>query len=230
MLRNNTLDVMRFTAIVMMVVFHFIFDLRFFGYLNVDIPTGVFWREWRAMIVSLFLLAVGVSLVFSYSQNVSLNKFIRRILLLLGASVLVTAASFVSTPEHWVYFGVLHFIAFATLITVWFRQRPLLSLYAGILIQLTYWSLPVPYNWPFNYLGDALPSYTNDLVSPLPWLALPLFGIWLAHQPKFKADPMQRIELPKMMSWCSRNALLIYFVHQPVLFSFFYLFGLKESI
>jgi len=229
-LRNNTLDVIRFTAIVMMVVFHFIFDLRFFGYLDVDIPTGVFWREWRALIVSLFLLAVGVSLVFAYNQQIPFNKLIRRLLLLLGASLLVTAVSLITTPEHWVYFGVLHFIAFATLITIWLRNHPLLCLISGIFIQLNYWLLPIPYNWPFNYLGDALPSYTNDLVSPLPWLALPLFGIWLAHQSWFKTDPLQHIAVPKIMSWCSRNALLIYLVHQPVLFSLFYLYGLGESV
>lgn len=230
MLRNKTLDVIRFTAIVMMVVFHFIFDLRFFGYIEADIPSGSFWREWRALIVSLFLLAVGASLTFSYSQHLLFQKLVRRLVILFIASALISVSTYLTTPEHWVYFGVLHFISLATLVCVWLINHPRLCLSAGLVIQLIYWLLPTPHNWPFNYLGDALPSYTNDLVSPLPWLALPLFGIWLAHQAWFKSDRLQHIEMPTIILWCNKNALLIYLLHQPVLFSLFYLYGPGDSV
>ena len=221
---------MRFTAIVMMVVFHFIFDLRFFGYISVDLATGVFWRGWRALIVSLFLLAVGISLVLSYPGTIQLKKLGARVLVLSGAAGIVTVVSIVATPERWIYFGVLHFIAIAIILTIWLRQSPRLCLSIAVLLQLTYWLFTFPYNWPFNYLGDVLPNHTNDLVSPLPWLSMPLFGIWIAHQRSFKADPLQRVAIPKVVSWCSKQSLLIYLIHQPILFSLFYLMLLGNTV
>ena len=71
---------MRAAAIVMMVAFHIIFDLTFFGYINTEIPTGSGWREWRALIVSLFLLSVGASLVFSFSDKLAIKKYLNRLL------------------------------------------------------------------------------------------------------------------------------------------------------
>jgi len=54
MRRNNYIDLMRATAIILMVAFHFVWDLNYFGYIRTDIPNGFFWKELRA-ISGLFL-------------------------------------------------------------------------------------------------------------------------------------------------------------------------------
>jgi len=74
--RDQALDLMRGIAIIMMIVFHLIYDLNEFGYTN--IPLSNFWLTsyWRYLIVFLFLNAVGISLVIAYGKSFNLNKFI----------------------------------------------------------------------------------------------------------------------------------------------------------
>ena len=212
---------MRASAIILMVVFHFIWDLKFFGYISTDIPNGPVWREIRALIVSMFLFAVGVSLVYSYKNNLSIRRLVRRFIKLVIAAVLVSISTMFTTPENWVYFGILHFIALATVLLVWFVNKPLLSLILSIGILACHLTLKIPGNWPFSYFEQQLPSYTVDLVTPIPWLAMPLLGIWAAHQTYFKDENNGFLPTNRTALSLSKNSLIIYLVHQPLLFGIF---------
>ena len=48
-----------------MVVYHFAFDLRFYRVIAADFEHDPFWLGFRALIVTSFLLLVGVSLVLA---------------------------------------------------------------------------------------------------------------------------------------------------------------------
>ena len=87
--RDHSLDLIRGIAIIMMIMFHLIYDLNQFGYTN--IPLSNFWLTsyWRYLIVFLFLNAVGISLVIAYADSFNLNKFIKRLALLGLAALLV---------------------------------------------------------------------------------------------------------------------------------------------
>ncbi len=66
-------DSLRGLAIVMMVVFHFIFDLNYFGIYSFNIYSGFLW--WFARITaSMFIFVVGVSLSLSYTRT-TLSKY-----------------------------------------------------------------------------------------------------------------------------------------------------------
>ncbi len=219
--RNSYIDLMRATAITLMVAFHLVWDLNHFGYVTTDIPNGFFWKELRAIIVSLFLFSVGASLVYSYQGGISSKKLCWRLFKISSAAFLVTLSSLITFPEHWIYFGVLHFIAVATVLLVWLVGRPKLALLLSMLTFIAYIVLEIPWNWPFNYIEGYISKHPSDLVTPFPWLALPLLGIWATHFRIFGLGPANQKAISPYVTSLSQHSLLIYLLHQPLLFAGF---------
>ena len=58
--RFYEIDLFRGIAILMMVLFHSLFDLYWFGIYPVDVTSG-FWRYFAFSTATLFLLIVGIS-------------------------------------------------------------------------------------------------------------------------------------------------------------------------
>jgi uncharacterized membrane protein len=87
--RNVSVDILRTLAIVLMVIFHFIYDLRSFGYVSWNIPDGPGWKEFRYVILSLFFVCVGVGLVFAHSGGIKWPDFWRRLAQVVVGAVLV---------------------------------------------------------------------------------------------------------------------------------------------
>ena len=65
--RYQEIDLLRGIALVLMILFHTLFDLNFFGIFPVDLYTG-FWRLYAYATVSIFLCLVGISLVISRAR------------------------------------------------------------------------------------------------------------------------------------------------------------------
>jgi uncharacterized membrane protein len=236
--RNDVIDVMRAVAIVLMVIFHFIFDLTFFDYTNLQIPNGDGWREFRAVIVSLFLITMGASLRMAYPGKIAWRKLSYRSGKLLLAAALVSMVSILITPTEWIYFGILHFIAVASLLCIGLRHLPKTALLLALLILTIYNLELISPKWPFSLISSYLPSTTGDFVAPVPWLASVLLGIWFSHQAWFRLPlmtpvlgfttsdvelPTIAIQLRSSIRWLSKHSLVIYLLHQPLFFSGFYL-------
>lgn len=109
--RLDSLDALRGVAIVMMVLFHFCFDLTYWRLAHFEMLGDWRWIGWRTLIVSLFLFLVGVSLVLG--REVSEGHFWRRWSLIAGSALLISLISWLMFGERFIYFGVLHFIALA---------------------------------------------------------------------------------------------------------------------
>jgi uncharacterized membrane protein len=126
-------------------------------------------------------------------------------------------------PDNYIYFGVLHFIALASIICIGFASRPLLSVALGIVIVTLYQMDMVSSLWPFTSIRPYLPSYTNDYVGVFPWLGVVFLGIGLGATQWLKNDPLHRLRKYTFLARPGQHSLLIYLAHQPI---FFGLFGL----
>lgn len=219
--RIFTLDVLRSLGIIMMVIFHFIYDLKFFGYVSWDTPDGAGWRSFRHLILGTFFICLGASLHSSYQTGINWKKFTTRLCQILSAALAVSLASLVMVPNHYIYFGVLQFVGLACLACVGFAQRPRLALVIGLGIVISYQVGWVSAIWPFNYIQAYLPTSSNDYVSLFPWLGVVFMAIWLASTSFWQNDPLQQFKQYSFLAWPGKHSLVIYLVHQPVLFAMF---------
>lgn len=217
-------DVTRGFAVLLMVVYHFFFDLDYFGFLQLDFASG-FFLVFQRVIAFLFLSLVGVSLVLSRLRGVTLSKNLQRVLALAGIALLITLATSIYPGEGAIVFGIIHFIAVAVLIGYFFTELPAwLNLGLGVLVFGTgSWLAGLsPLETPLLLWLGLPPAgfYTLDYYPLIPWFGIVLLGIFMAQT----MSPFQRIPSPRpahavlgVLDFLGKNALAIYLIHQPVL-------------
>ncbi len=227
------LDIFRGYAIALMVVFHFSFDLNYFQILHIDIRTESFWIYFRWCILSMFVFSAGISLKLAHYKNINPKAVKKRVLMLLGASLLVSFGSYTQFPDTWIYFGVLHFMLVASLIGLVFLRVPKLSLLLAIAIFVGYYLKYLNMRWLYELLQPLLhlPSgYTEDLVGLFPWFGVFLLGMVFAsyklHNIVFdNAFFNSPQKTNKLFSFFGRHSLVIYLIHQPILFALVYIYS-----
>ena len=87
--RYFELDFLRGSAVVLMVLFHFGYDLALFGYTSYRTTVDMEWITFRAVILSMFLLSVGMSAYLAYADTIDWKKLLKRSLILSLISVLI---------------------------------------------------------------------------------------------------------------------------------------------
>ncbi len=218
--RFSLIDSLRGLAVVLMIIFHFCFDLRYFGFVDWDVPNGPGWWQFRYLILSLFIGTVGISLSLARGAGFNRKAFFIRQGKLLIAAALISLMSIFMFPQSWIYFGILHFILVASFICLLLVSRPRLALAIGCIIILSnlmgYFH---PY-WPFLYVREILPAYTEDFVPFFPWLGVSFIGIFVGDLIRRQQPDFCKVSEPST-AYMGRHALIIYLVHQPLLFAAF---------
>jgi len=227
-------DVFRGFAILLMLLFHFAYDLNYFQFIHFNFEKDTFWVYSRYVIVSMFLFSVGVSLTLTHHPKISWKKVHKRTLILGISALLVTLLTYIQFPHRWVYFGVLHFIVFASLVGLVFIPHPRLSfITASFILVGSYVGFLHTHNI-YNFLKTPLhlPTYTVDLVMFFPWYAVVLLGIAVVgfklHHSLFNYPLLtHNSRLHTSLAFIGRHALLIYLIHQPIIFGIVMFFSLN---
>ena len=227
--RYIEVDLIRGIAILLMVAFHFSYDLNHFSYIDINIRSGLDWRYFRYLILTLFIMTVGISLVLANRKKINFKKVLLRSLKLLIASALITIVSYFMNPIMWIYFGVIHFILFGSLVGLLFVHRPYVSLVVGLSILILYNLGLANMHWLYNPLQDILhlPRHTEDLVQFVPWFGVLLIGIFVGHT-KWYDWGIKSNQVSESLSFLGQHALIIYLIHQPILFGIFELLNLLK--
>lgn len=130
------IDLLRGLAIVLMFIYHFSFDLDYFGYVSIEFNREPFWLNFRTLIVSLFLGVVGYSLYLAHHTQWHRQAWLKRFGLLVLASLAVSLSSYLMYPKTFIFFGILHFIALASLFGLLFIRLGYLNLVIGLLLLI----------------------------------------------------------------------------------------------
>ncbi|CAH0340961.1 hypothetical protein RHI9324_02643 [Rhizobium sp. CECT 9324] len=224
------LDALRGIALIAMATYHFSWDLEFFGYLAPGTSTEGFLRLYARIIASSFLFLAGFSLVLAHYPQLKLQAFLKRLAVIVAAALAISAATWWFVPDGWIFFGILHSIATASLIGLLFlRLPPLVTLVAagGAIALPNLWRSEIfdtPWFW-FTGLSQTVPR-SNDFVPLLPWLGALLCGIALARILRDRGAFAALAKLPAgpgWLRWGGRHSLIVYLLHQPLLFALVYL-------
>ncbi len=209
--RSVFLDVLRGFTVVLMIIFHFSFDLNHFGFVSFDIIRHPFWYFFPRLIVFLFLFAVGAALTLAHADQIKWKPFFKRLLLISFWAAVISAATYYAFSDHWIYFGTLHAIAVVSVMSLPFLKRPWESLIVGLCLFIPSITMDITIPW------FELPHSSWDYISPFPWVGASLLGIFAAHKGIHLIDFPEN-KLVKSLKYLGKHSLFIYLVHQPILF------------
>ena len=108
-MRYWEIDFLRGVAIIMMIVFHAIFDFTFFSSYEIDLQSG-FWWLFARITASIFIFLVGISLTLSYSRKKEFSKYLYRGTKIFSWGLVITLVTWIFLSQGFIAFGILHFI------------------------------------------------------------------------------------------------------------------------
>ena len=223
MKRFDILDAWRGLAVVLMVAYHFLYDLYIFGVMSAgqlfSTPLNILER----FICCSFILLAGASARFSRSN-------MRHGTVVLVSGVVVEAGA--AFAGQTIRFGVLMFLG-VSMVLYHYMGKYLQKLPGGgaagylalfFLTQLWTEGVRVSAEW-LDPLGLRAAGFRSaDYFPLLPWFFLFLigtvFGGWCLEH---RENKILTAPLPKALTWPGRNSLIIYVLHQPVLYGISYL-------
>ncbi len=232
------LDCIRGVAICLVVVYHLLFDIAFFGIYDLDFssfPTKLL----AYGIASTFLLLVGISLTLRRSQlrSIATEKEIRLSLILRGLKIIVialgiTLATWLYLGEGFVIFGILHCIGLSMILAVPLLSSHVVPLVGGLIfIVLGIILYTITIDSPYLLWLGFKPTvfYTVDYYPLLPWFGVVLLGVFLGN--RFYSNGKRTYISPewsstqsvRIMSFLGRHTLIIYLIHQPIIVGLLYL-------
>ncbi len=221
--RLPLLDAIRGVALLAMFAYHLAFDLVAFGVLQQDPYHSPLWIAARSAILGTFLTVTGISLRLATRTGVRWKVLLRRAGRIGGCALLASAGSYAMFPQSWIWFGVLHHIAVASLLGVAFLRLGSLNLVigaacvgVGALAGLPQFDHPA-----LQWIGLMTHKpVTEDYVPLLPWFGFVLWGIFaggrIAASGAGNAYRQPATAAGRMLCLAGRHSLLLYMIHQPI--------------
>ena len=218
------LDALRGFCILCVIAVHFIFDLSFFAGAELTLPAWyTFIQEYGGAI---FVVLSGCCATLG-------SRSFRRGLIVFGCGMLITLVTFgmyklgFASKDVIVQFGVLHLLGVCMMLYPLLKKLPtgavfplaLCLIVAGYLVR----DVRVQAAWLFP-LGLTTDTFvSSDYFPLLPQLGYFLLGIGIgrtAYREKKTRLPGSFSEsaIARFFRFCGRHSLLIYLVHQPVLY------------
>lgn len=231
------IDAIRGLSVILMVIYHGIYLLVWFGLIQINLYSGWIWVVPR-LIAGSFIFIMGLSLTLSYdrvkdklSTKNLIIKFLKRGLFILILGFLVTLGTALvfgtSSSQRIVFFGILHMIGLSILIAIPLIKLKWTNLFIGMGVMLLGIGLGF-YRFPFFillWLGFRPEAYAPvDYLPLLPWFSFVCFGLFTGRllypegQTRFKLPELSKNLVVKSLTWIGRHSLWIYLIHVPVIY------------
>ena len=238
--RVGILDELRGAAIILVALYHLLYDLNFIFGQNIQwlfTPIGDCYRD--GLVITLVMIS-GISCRFTQSN---LIRGIRT----LGLGLLITFLSWLLMPSQIILFGILHFFGSAMIIYHLLGRYleildPTFGFIAGIILFILtspissgyfginkVFLIPLPelfykQNWlfPLGLYGNSF--FSADYYPLFPWIFIFFSGSFLGEffRTGRMPDQVYRTHIP-FLGLIGRHTLAIYLIHQPLFLMILYL-------
>ena len=242
--RILVLDFVRGCLIIAMILYHFFWDLGYFGYMDMkNVVTGLGLLIAKIIGASfIFLSGISIS-ILSFSQTINGWLFFQKFLKLLVISLVISLSTWLVDPESFIFFGILHFLSFCYLFGYFilcFGNR--LLVHISLLLVFLVWMMQLRIDlsnlWVWVGINKTVPI-SNDFYPLIPWgiffLAGMLFSDLIINSIKSLREKSSSkftekyANKFKVILWAGRKSLIIYICHQPLFFSLFLSFNTLRS-
>ena len=214
------IDLLRTIAIILMVVFHVIYDLNQFFGVKIEYLSGFWYWEGRAAAL-IFIFLAGISSGFS-------RNTVRRGLQVFSFGMAITLVTYILFDEQYIRFGILHLLGTAMILFPLLKKINNILLFmsaAGIVFTgmvmkntLAATSLLLP-------LGVRYKGFISLDYYPLcPFLMVFILGILAYKMFYYTKQSLFSFGFEnKYILLISKNSLLIYLIHQPIILTLIFI-------
>ncbi len=241
-MRLAKIDLLRGLNLISMIFYHAIWDIVFIFGKDVPWYRGIPGYRWQQSICCTFILLSG----FSWPLG---HRHFKRGMTVFLCGALITLVTLFFMPADVVWFGILTFMGSAMLLMIPLDKsiRPLSKKYAGLLFIIGMFlfiitrdinygdmiTIKVPAEIYANYVTaffgfPPVSFFSTDYFSLIPWFFLYLCGYALYYilPVEEKENPLTRFlseSICPPLEFTGRHTLIIYMLHQPVIFGFMWL-------
>ena len=223
------IDLLRTIAVAMMIIFHTLYLMDFFGIRNTNVPGPFhgFWWWFPRVTGGIFIFLAGVSLTITCSQSKRASGFILRGFQIFGLGMLITVITWSISTEDYVKFGILHFFGVAFILAPLFTRFRYVNLMIGAAlmgagIHLQEQGILVSFPW-LLWLGLMPRGFrTWDYWPLLPWFGLFLIGMFCGKM--LYPDGKRGFRIPELnnpiasaLTLPGRHPLIVYLAQWPAI-------------
>lgn len=233
--RIHLMDEIRGLCVLLMIFYHAFYTMSMLFHWDLGTKLLVFFSPAEPFFAGLFILISGISSQLSHSNLI-------RGLKLLGVALALTLVTYFIIPSELIVFGILHMLSICMIVfglgqKLWDKIPLILGLaVCAVLFLITMpvsdgylglpgtlaWKIPAgwyEFGWLFPLGIHRADFFSADYFPLFPWLFLffcgTYFGRW-ARNGKFP-DFTYRLRFTSL-SWMGRHALVLYLIHQPLIF------------